>query len=184
MTVSAAIAASGFPVQEDMYITVHASGTGLVVNPGDWVIFSGSYGIASEDADAYFKVSGAGVALDCNPVFDQFGRQVVNSALLVATRGLFLFSAAFSGSPLLGLPVYPVTTGSGVKAPSGVTGVGATWNTATPQSLSGLAASASASASPAPNLGVGQLLAWRNPGNAAGTGQLLVRVWSPRNDYY
>lgn len=176
MAVTAVNVSSGIPVKDDMYVTVHAGATTLIINPGDYVAFSGQYGVAVDTAEAYWKISGVGIALDRNPAYDWAGREVVNSALLVATRGTFRVSAAFSGQPTLGLVAGPVSTGSAVNAPSGLTGLGATWNTATPVSVSG-----GTGAAPVP--GVAQVVGWYNSG-PAGTGQLDIRLWPRPADYY
>lgn len=177
MAVTAKDAMSAILAMDDLYITVNASGTALEVNPGDYMAFSGNYAIAVNTGIAFWKASGVGIALDRNPTYDWAGRQVVNSALLVATRGIFHVSANFSGYPLYGLVVNPVTTGSAVNAPSGVTGVGATWNTATPVLASGYTAAAAASN------GVAQLVKWYNTG-PAGTGQMDIRLWPRDASFY
>lgn len=176
MTVSAQGAFSGVPIADDMYITIHASGTALEINPGDYVSFSAQYGHATHDGVAWFKASGLGIALDRNPAYDWAGRQVVNSALLVQTHGVFHVSANFSGNPLLGVLAYPDMTGSGVNAPSGNTGIGAVWNTGAPVSVSGGTAAA-------PVKGVAQVVAWNAQGNG-GTGEMDIRVWPRPADYY
>lgn len=176
MTVSAKGAVSGIPVRDNRYVLVNASGTALEVNPGDWVSFSGQYGIATHDGVAYFKASGIGVALDRNPAYDHAGRKVVNSALLIDTSPILHVSANFSGQPLLGVLAFPDMTGSGVNAGSGNTGLGAVWNTGLPVSVSG-------GTGAAPVKGVAQVIGWTNAGNG-GTGELDIRVWSPRSDYY
>ena len=151
MTVTAQNAISGIPVKEDCYVVGNASGTAFEINPGDYVCFSGLYVIAANTGVASWKASGVGIALDRNPAYDWAGRQVVNSALLIATHGVFRVSANFSGQPMYGLVVNPTTTGSGVNAPSGTTGVGATWNTANPGPVSGTVA---------PINGVAQVIGW------------------------
>lgn len=178
MTVSAANAVFGTPmIADDLYVVGNANATTNVINPGDWVIFSGSGVAAAEDAVAYYKASGAGIAMDRNPTTDAAGRTVVNSALLIATRGIFRVSASFSGRPLLGVLAYPVTTGSGVNAPTGLTGVAATWNTGAPAAVSGGTAVAFVS-------GVAQVIASYPSLGPAGTGQLDIRVWPRNADYY
>jgi hypothetical protein len=176
MSVTAKSINSGIPVADGMYIVGDASGTALIVSPGDWVIWSANYLIASEDADAYYKVSGAGVAVDRNPKFDEYGNQIINTALLVSRYGVFRVSASFSGKPLYGVNAYPVTTGSGVNAPTGVTGVASTWNTAAPVLVSG-------GTGAAPAAGVAQVIGWYDSG-PAGTGQLDIVVWDRNADYY
>lgn len=176
MAVTAPGANSGIPVSDDMYVLVNASGTALEVNPGDYVSFSGLYAHATHDGVAWFKASGVGVALTRNPAYDWAGRQVVNSAVLVATRGIFRVSANFSGQPSLGVLAFPDMTGSAVNGPSGVTGLGAVWNTGAPASVSGGTAVA-------PVKGVAQVIGWYDSG-PAGTGQLDIRVWPRNADYY
>lgn len=178
MTVSANLAAFNVPmVADDTYVVGNANATTNVINPGDWVVWSGSGVAAAEDAQAYYKASGAGVAMDKNPTTDWAGRTVVNSALLIATKGLFLVSASFSGRPLLGVLAYPVTTGSGVNASTGVTGVAATWNTGNPVAISGGTSVAFVS-------GVAQVIASYPQSGLAGTGQLLIKVWPRNADIY
>lgn len=177
MAVTAQNAISGLPVTDDMYVVGNANTTANVINPGDWVILSGSGIAAAEDAQAYFKVSGLGIALERNPAIDWAGRNVVNSALLIATRGVFRVSAAFSGQVLGGVLAHPATTGSAVNAPSGVTGVAATWNTAAPVRIS-------ANPTGAPSLGVAQVLASYPSLGLAGTGQMDILLRSNLPDYY
>lgn len=177
MTVSAQNAVSGIPVRDSQYITVHPSGTALVVNPGDYIIYSGNFVIATAFAGAAAKASGLGIAMDRNPAFDWAGRQVVNSALLVATHGVFRVSGGASGALLLGVVAYPNATGSGVNAASGVTGMAATWQTAAPTNIS-------ANPTGAPNLGVAQVIACFPALGAAGTGQWDIRLWPRNADYY
>lgn len=178
MTVSAQNAAFGTPmVADDTYVVGNALTTANVINPGDWVAFSGSGIQAAEDAQAYFKASGLGVAMDRNPAYDWAGRAVVNSALVVATRGQFRVSAAFSGKVLNGVLAYPVTTGSGVNAATGVTGVNATWQTAAPVRIS-------ANPTGAPSLGVAQVVRSFPELGVAGTGQMDILLRSNLPDYY
>lgn len=176
MTITANGINSGIPVADDQYIVGNASGTALEINPGDYVSWSGQYLIATHDGVAFFKASGVGIAMDRNPAYDWAGRQVVNSALLVATRGVFRVSASFSGNPLLGVNAFPDMTGSAVNAPSGVTGLGAVWGTGAPVNVSGATAAA-------PPKGVAQVIGWYNSG-PAGTGQMDIRVWPRTSDYY
>lgn len=177
MAVTAQGAASAIPaVSDNMYVTVNPSGAALAINPGDYVAWSGQYAVAVHDGVAYWKASGIGIALDRNPAYDWAGRQIVNSALLVARRGTFIMSASFSGQPALGTLAFPDTTGSGVGAPSGATGVGSTWGTAQPRSVS-------AGTGGAPVNGVAQVIGWRNSG-PAGTGQLEFALWDRNADYY
>ncbi len=177
MTVSAQYAASAVPVTDDMYVFGNANATTNVINPGDWVVLSGSGIAAAEDAQAYFKASGLGIAMDRNPANDWAGRSVVNSALLVCTRGVFRVSAAFSGQVLNGVHAYPSTTGSAVNAPTGLTGVAALWQTGVPRQIS-------ANPTGAPALGVAQVLASYPTLGLAGTGQMDILLRSHLADYY
>lgn len=179
MTVSAKMGAFGTPkVADDQYIVGNANATTNIINPGDWVVASGSGIAAAEDAQAYFKASGWGIAMDRNPAYDNAGRAVVNSALLIATRGQFRVSAQSSGKVLCGVLAYPVTTGSAVNAATGLTGVAAKWQTAAPVSLSG------AGATGAPSLGVAQVIASFPELGLAGTGQMDILLRSHLPDYY
>jgi len=175
MTVSAKAAVSGIPVRDDQYVVGHGGTTALVVNPGDYVAYSGSCVVAAPTALAYWKISGLGIALDRNPAYDAAGRQVVNSGILVATRGQFRVSAAHSGQVNHGVLAAMKTSGSAVNAASGVTGIGGTWITATPQTVSGGTAGVV--------VGVAQVVGWYNSG-PAGTGQIDIRLWPRNADYY
>lgn len=178
MTVTANPAVFNTPmVSDDMYVTGNANATTNIINPGDWVILSGSGIAAAEDAQAYFKVSGLGIALDRNPAYDNAGRSVVNSGLIVATRGIFRVSAAFSGEVLNGVHAYPATTGSAVNAPTGLTGLAATWLTGVPRQIS-------ANPTGAPALGVAQVIASYPELGVAGTGQMDILLRSHLADYY
>lgn len=174
MSVTALGANSAIPVSDSMYIPAAASGA-LEVNPGDYLAWSGQCVIAVNTGVAYWKASGAGIAMDRSPIIDWAGRSGPNTALIVATRGVFRVSAHFSGQPNLGTLVAPMTTGSAVNAPS-ATGIGARWNTATPVTVSGGTAAA-------PVAGIAQVIGWYNSG-PAGTGQMDIRLWDKSGDYY
>jgi hypothetical protein len=177
MSVSAQNAASAIPVSEGRYIAAAASGTATVINPGDYVAFSGQYIVAASTGTAYWKASGLGIAMDRNPAYDNAGRQVINSGVIVSTYGVYRVSANFSGRVNLGVVAFPGTTGSAVNAPSGVTGVGATWGTAAPVSVSGGTAAA-------PVQGVAQVIGSYPELGLGGTGQLDIRLWPRTSDYY
>lgn len=177
MTVTAKNAISGLPVIDDYIVQGNANATTNIINPNDWVVLSGSGIAAAEDAQAWMKSSGLGIALDRNPAYDNAGRAVVNSALRVATRGVFRVSASFSGQVLNGVLAYPVTTGSAVNAATGLTGVASTWNTAAPVRIS-------ANPTGAPSLGVAQVLASYPTLGLAGTGQMDILLRSMLPDYY
>lgn len=176
MAVTAPAVTQGILTHSEPFTEVNASGTALEINPGDYVAWSGQYAVAVHDSVAYWKASGIGIALERNPVIDRAGRALVNSALLVGRVGTYRVSANFSGQPNLGVLAYPDMTGSGVNAPSGATGLGATWNTATPVSVSG-------GTGAAPVNGVAQVVGWDNTG-PAGTGQLDIYLWDRNADYF
>lgn len=177
MTVSAANAVRNIPMTDDQYIVGHALSTTNVINPGDWVVASGTGIAAAEDAQAWMKASGLGIAMDRNPATDWAGRAAVNSALVIATRGVFRVSAAFSGKVLNGVLAHPATTGSAVNAPTGLTGVAATWQTAAPRQIS-------ANPTGVPSLGVAQVIASYPELGPAGTGQMDILLRSNLPDYF
>lgn len=177
MTVSAQFAPLAVPYADDMYVTGNANATTNVINPGDWVVLSGSGIAAAEDAQAWMKSSGLGIALDRNPAKDWAGRDVVNSSLIVATRGQFRVSASFSGKVLNGVLAFPVTTGSAVNASTGLTGVASTWVTAIPRQIS-------ANPTGVVSSGVVQVLASYPELGPAGTGQMDVLLRSNLPDYF
>ena len=176
MSVTALGANSAVPALPDsMYIFGAASGA-LEVNPGDYVAWSGQNIHAVHDGVAWAKASGAGIAMDRSPIIDSFGRTGPNTALIIATRGVFRVSANFSGNPLKGVLAYPDMTGSAVNAASGQTGLGALWNTGTPIAVSG-------GTGAAPGFNVAQVINWYNSG-PAGTGQMDIRLWDKNGDIY
>lgn len=167
MPVSAVSAVKALPFTREIWMMT-ASATGII-NPGDWLAFSGQFVFATNSGhSAYWKTSGAGVAMESNPMYDAAGRQVQNSAMKVLSEGRLHVSAAFSGEPTLGLGAYPVSTGSGVGAPTGRTGVGATWQTAQVRHNSALSGTANAQ-QPA----VATVIGSQNFGNG-GTGELII----------
>lgn len=136
MSVTAISAVPDLPFKTNISI-ITAQGTGTI-NAGDWVAYSGHRVVACSSATitAYWKASGAGVALESSPVYDQAGRTAINTGLKILTQGIIRVSGAQSGSALLGLLAFPVTTGSGVAAPTGLTGLGATWTAVEPVAIS------------------------------------------------
>ena len=137
MSVTAISAVASIPWKSDISVsTAQATGT---INAGDWVFYSGHHvlaGNAGLASTAYDLASGAGVALESNPVYDQAGNQVLNTGLKILVQGIIRVSGAQSGSGTLGLMAYPKTTGSGVAAPTGLSGVGATWTAIAPIAIS------------------------------------------------
>ena len=177
MSVTAPSINYGMPIVDDQYIAVNPSGTANIVNPGDYMIASGNYWIPTAVGNANAKSSGLGIALTRNPAYDWAGRQVLNSGVVVNTRGVHRVSAGFSGQVKVGVLAYPNATGSGVNAPSGTTGLGATWQTAAPSQIS-------ANPTGAPNLAVAQVLAWYGDNAVAGTGQMDIRLLSNNPSYF
>lgn len=136
---------------------IYGSGNGtVIITKGDWVQWSGGTLVGlNTQATPAFRLSGVGVALDNNPVYDELGRAINNSALPVLTHGVLRVSggsaASITGAPGLGAAVYPATTASGIVGQTGLTGLGAIWLTAARQQISGNPTGALAS-------GVGKLI--------------------------
>lgn len=171
MAQSGVLAAPGLPYKTDISLAT-ASATGNI-SPGDWLAYSGQFVVATNSGHtAYWKTSGAGVALESNPMIDQAGRNVLNSGMKIMVEGQVWVSAGFSGQPALGLGAYPNATGSGVAAPTGLTGVGATWQTAQVQNGSALSGTANGQQAP-----VATVIGSQNFSNG-GTGELLIRLAS------
>lgn len=112
---------------------IYGSGNGTnIITKGDWVQWSGGtvVGLNTQASPAY-RLSGIGVALANNPVYDELGRALNNSALPVLTHGILRVSGGsattITGAPTLGLPVYPATTASGIVGTTGATGLGGIW---------------------------------------------------------
>ncbi len=163
---------------DDAIIPVNASGTALTITKGDWVAFSGLWGIAANSGIAYYKVSGVGVALANNPWYDELGVPRPNSALPVLRRGVIRASAAVSAAGdgsdwTLGSPVFPATTASGIVGQTGRTGMGPAWMTAALQKISANPTGALAS-------GVGVLVGIEG----GSTGKVDIVIMPQRPDYY
>lgn len=157
------------------------SATGTI-NRGDWVAWSGHFLFATNAAhSAYWKASGAGVAVDSNPTYDNYGRIVTASSLRYIRHGIILVSGNFSGEPGYGVGLYPDATGSGVAAPTGNTGVAATWQTGQKLAISGVGSAGSGVG----GSGVAQVVGYLNRGAAAsGTGQIYAMLLPPRPDFF
>lgn len=137
MSVTAVSAVPALPFKTNIsIITAQATGT---INAGDWVFYSGHRvlaGFAGLASTAYDLASGAGVALESSPVYDQAGRTAINTGLKILVQGIIRVSGAQSGSATLGLLAYPNATGSGVAAPTGKSGLGAVWTAIAPVAIS------------------------------------------------
>lgn len=179
------------PSREDiLYGTGNATGN---VSVGDYLIYSGHRiiptAIAANLANlAAVKASAVGVSLGANPVYDSHGVTKQNTALLYMRQGRFPVSAfnnmSASADVVLGTPVYPASTGSAVSYPTGMTGVGAQWATASKVSISGVVGSASASAAVAGAAGIATIVGVRQWGTGSGTTQLDILLEAVRPDYY
>lgn len=152
---------------------VRSTGT---INPNDLLIFSGHFAIPTAMAAANavaVKASAAGIAMEANPVYDSFGNAKQNTAMVVMRQGYMRVSAQFNASAsadiTLGHAVYPATTGSGVNAPTGLTGVGSQWMTAAKPAIS-------ANPTGAPSLGIGVLAGINRFGTGSGTTQIDIYV--------
>lgn len=119
---------------DDAVIEGNPRTTTNVITKGDFVVASGSACCGGESSLlTQLRASGLGIALDNNPTYDELGVARVNTALSIATRGIFRVSAASAsalGNWPVGCPVVPSTTGSGIVATTGATGVGSIWETA------------------------------------------------------
>lgn len=169
MAVTAGSAMPDTPYKTTISIcTASATGT---INVNDWLTYSGQFVVATNSGHtAYWKTSGAGVALESNPMYDRFGNSVQNSGMKILVEGILRVSANFSGRPTLGVGAYPDATGSGLAAPTGLSGLAATWQTA--QVLNHSAQSGTATPQAAP---VATVIGSLNFGNA-GTGEMDVRL--------
>lgn len=175
MSQSGVKAAFNTPVNTE--ITIATGTPSGLINVGDYLCYSGQY-IAPAMAGglAYWKASGAGVAIEANSAYDNAGRLVANTALRFVRQGIIRVSGAASGVVNLGLGAYPVSTGSGVAAPTGNTGVGATWQTGVKVSLSGSTAVGGS--------GVATVVGVDMTRAAGGTGEWDILLIAPRPDYY
>lgn len=156
----------------DEIIAGSASGVGIIT-PGDWVQWSGQciVGLNTQASPAY-RISGIGIALGSNPVYDELGRALNNSALPVLSHGVVRVSGGNSGTVPLGAAAYPHSTASGIVGATGATGIGPLWLTAPRQSISANPTGALAS-------GVGKVVKVVKPGDA--TAAQLDIMFDARN---
>lgn len=145
---------------DDQILYGSASGLGIITK-GDWVQFSGQCLVGlNTQASPAFRISAAGVALSNNPVYDELGRSINNSALPYLTRGVIRVSGGDSGTVPLGAAAYPATTASGIVGTTGASGVGPVWLTAPRQGISANPTGARAS-------GVGKVIGVPRPGDVS-----------------
>lgn len=167
---------------DDTIIYGSANGT-VIITKGDWVQFSGGTIVgAHTQASPAYRLSGIGVALANNPVYDELGRALNNSALPVLTHGVLRVSGGsattITGAPALGLPVYPATTASGQVGTTGATGLGPIWLQVPRQQISANPTGAVAS-------GVGKLIRIVTPGDiTASQWEILFDARNLAVDYY
>jgi len=169
----------GIPSTEDIIFGV-VPVTGAV-NPGDLLVASGHFGvptgIAANGGNAVAaRASALGWALESNVVYDSFGNSKQNTALLYMRQGPQRVSAYYnitaSANILYGQHVFPLTTGSGVNAPTGLTGLGAQWATAAPVHIS-------ANPTGAPALALGKVVGLAKV--SSGSGESQYDIWSDAN---
>lgn len=151
---------------DDSIIYGKATGA-VIITKGDWVQWSGGFLVnLNTQASPAYRLSGAGVALDNHPLYDELGRSIANTGLTVLTHGVIRVSggtaASLTGAPGLGAAVYPASTASGIVGQTGATGLGPIWLTAARQQISGNPTGAVAS-------GVGKLVNIAKAGDITGT---------------
>ncbi len=136
---------------------IYGSASGVAVTTrGDWVGAS-SYWVGGTNtgwiATPAFRTSGMGIALDNSPVYDSQGNARAQSALAIATRGIFRVTAMSGASAEFPVwtPVVPRTSASGIVGQTGATGIAGIWGTAPMQGISANPTGAIAS-------GVGRIL--------------------------
>jgi len=169
-----------FPKRPDWEFAA-ASATAKI-NVGDYLLYVGGFVAAGSAYTPANKASGAGIALESNPQYDQFGNIVTASALKYAVAGVFRVSGASGiAAWTLGQPVWPSATGSGIAAPTGTTGVGAQWQQAV-KVAHGTAFSAGSAVSIAFATGIATVL-WYTA-VADNSAQLDILLMPPRPDYH
>lgn len=175
MAITGIPAVLNVPVKAEIFLgTGTPSGT---VSVGDWLVYSGQSVAATYAGGlAYWKASAAGIAIENNSAFDAAGRVVINTGLKFVRQGIVRVTAAFSGTPALGIGAYPISTGSGVAAPTGLSGLGSRWQTGAKLPVSGGTGGGGS--------GVALVVGWDGSRAVAGTGQLDLLLLPPRPDYY
>lgn len=152
------------------------------INVGDWLLYSGSFVYAGSGYTPANKASAAGIALESNPQYDSFGNVVTASALKYGVAGVYRVSGASGAAAwTLGQPVWASATGSGVAAPTGLSGVGALWQQAAKVSIN-TANQAGTAAEIA--FATGQAIVVGFTAVAHNSAQLDILLMPPRPDYY
>ena len=175
MSQSAVLGIAATPSMYDIEIgTGSASGN---VSVGDYLAYSGQTIFATNAIHtAYWKQSGAGVAIESNSAYDAGGRLVANTALRFVRQGIIRVSGSASGIIALGQGCYPVSTGSAVAGVTGLTGLGATWNTGVKLIASG--------STGAGGSGIATVIGVDMTRANAGTGQWDILLMPARPDFY
>ena len=160
----------------------HAASATAKINVGDYLIWSGSFVYAGSAYTPANKASGAGIALESNPQYDSLSNIVTASALKYAVCGIFRVSGASGiAAWTLGQPVWPSATGSGVAAPTGVTGIGALWQQAV-KVAHGTAFSAASAVTITHATGVALVVGFTAV--ADNSAELDILLLPPRPDYF
>lgn len=123
--------ALGDPRQADddvVYVTMGS--TDNTATRGDYIGFSGrvARAISTGNTVALYPLSGLGIALGQNPVFDSQGSASANGRLPVARFGIFRVSGVTGAQYSAGTLVFPISTGSGIVGQTGLTGQAAVWS--------------------------------------------------------
>jgi hypothetical protein len=164
---------------DDAIVYGSASGA-AVITRGDWVSFSSYWLLATNSGTVgtpHYKASGVGIALANQPWYDELGVARSQSALPVATRGIFRVTAMSGDSASFPLwtPVFPSTTGSGIVGQTAATGIGSIWVTAPLVKISANPTGALAS-------GIGRLLKIISDGSTGQWDIIIGGQFSP--DYF
>jgi hypothetical protein len=142
---------------------VNMGSTANTAHVGDYLAFSGDQVIAVSTANAFFRASGIGIALDQNPKWTNQGSAYHLTGMPVGVGGIYRVSAV-SAVYSAGDYVFPVLLGSGQVGQTGRTGRAAVWS-ATAAYLTGTPVSA-----------VGRIL--KRLAQGATTGQLDIELFA------
>ena len=167
-----------FPLysRDPIVCTVDMGSTANTAEVGDWLGFSGKQCISMTTANAYFRASGVGIALDQNPKWTNAGSAYYLTAMPVGRAGgVYRVSGVTGAAYSAGDYVFPVQAGSGQVGQTGRTGKAALWSATAilPFLITALGASWN-SASGVPNSAVGRIL---RVVAAGGTGQWDIEIF-------
>lgn len=161
---------------DDAIVYVDMGSTNNTATRGDYLAFTAkaARAVATGDTGPLFPLSGIGIALAQNPIFDDFGSGSANGKMPVGRRGIFRVSAV-TGNYSAGQFCFPVMTGSGIVGQTGRTGQAALWSaTAVNSFITGVSITATAVAR---NSAVGQIV---RVVAAGATGQWDIVLLDPR----